>query len=144
MIAFASLLLVAHERPEAYILENIHTMIKKKMKCILLPLLLLGTPAVAKTGAVLKDMCDSGYAAQSNEIGAGFCLGAIASILEVMKGGNSINGMNACFPADLSTSDAIDTVLQYLDKSKGTELDLNELSIHSALAMIFYLEFTCN
>ncbi|XAT59728.1 hypothetical protein GN278_02155 [Rhodobacteraceae bacterium Araon29] len=116
----------------------------KKMKFILLSLLLLGTPAVAKTGAVLKDMCKSGNAAQPNELGAGFCLGAIASILEVMKAGNSIGGMNACFPADLSTSDAIDTVLQYLDKSKGAELDLNKYMIHSALAVIFMLEFKCD
>ena len=104
-------------------------MIVKKMKFFLLATLLLGTPANAKTGAFLKDMCKSAYAAQPNELGMGFCLGAISSILEVMKNGNSIVGMNACFPADLSTEDAIDTVMQYLGGSEGAELDLNKLSL---------------
>ena len=119
-------------------------MIAKKMKFFLLATLLLGTPANAKTGAALKYMCESGSAAQPNEMGAGFCLGAITSILEVMKKGNSIGGMNACFPANLSTKDAIDTVMQYLDKSEGAELDLSEFALYSAVATIFMLEFSCN
>ena len=119
-------------------------MIEKKMKFFLLALLLLGTPAIAKNGEFLNAMCKSGNAVPPNELGSGFCLGAIASIFEVMKDGNSIGGMNACFPADLTMSDAVDTVLKYLDKSKGAELGLNKYNIHSALAVIFMLEFGCN
>jgi len=119
-------------------------MIEKKMKFFLLALLLLGTPAIAKNGEFLNAMCKSGNAVPPDALGSGFCLGAIASIFEVMKDGNSIGGMNACFPADLTTSDAVDTVLKYLDKSKGAELDLNKYNIHSALAVIFMLEFRCN
>ena len=114
-------------------------MIMKTMIFFMLATLLLGTPAVAKTGAALKDMCESGSAAQPNEMGAGFCLGAITSILEVMKDGNSIGGMNACFPPDLSTQDAIDTVMQYLDK-----YDLSKFRLYSAVALIFSHEFSCN
>ena len=136
--------MLASERVEAHIFEGIPTMIAKKMKFFMLGILLLGTPAVAKTGAALKDMCESGSAAQPNAMGAGFCLGAITSILEVMKNGNSINGMNACFPPDLSTMDAIVTVMQYLDKSEGAELDLSKSELYSAVALIFNLEFSCN
>ena len=119
-------------------------MIAKTMKFFMLATLLLGTPAVAKTGAALKDMCGSGSAAQPNEMGTGFCLGAIISILEVMKNGNSIDGMNACFPPDLSTRDAIDTVMQYLDKSEGARLDLSKFRLYSAVALTFNLEFSCD
>ena len=119
-------------------------MIKKKMKFFLLALLLFGSPAIAKTGEFLNAMCKSGNAVPPDALGSGFCLGAIASIFEVMKDGNSIGGMNACFPADLTSSDAIDTVVQFLDKTKGAELDLNKAKIHSALAVIFMLEFRCN
>lgn len=119
-------------------------MIAKKMTFFVLATLLLGTPAVAKNGALLKDMCEAGSAAQPNDMGAGFCLGAITSILEVMKAGNSIDGWNACFPADLSTRDAIDTVTQFLDKSEGAELDLTKGSLYSAVAVIFAVEFSCN
>lgn len=111
------------------------------MKNFLMALILLATPASAKNGEFLHSMCQS---AQANELSAGFCLGAIGSILQVMQGGNSINGMSACFPPDLNTMDAINTVVEYLDRSGNAEPNLQEFSIPSAVATIFWIEFPCD
>lgn len=106
------------------------------MKKIALALILLATPALARNGEFLNAMCQS---SEVSELGAGFCLGAVGSILQVMESGNSINGMTACFPTDFATTDAINTVMQYLEISE----ELREFNIHSAVATIFWLEFRC-
>lgn len=112
------------------------------MKKIALTLMLLATPASAKNGEFLYAMCQS---ADSSELGAGYCLGAIDSIFRVMEGGNSINGMSACFPTDFGTKDAIGTVIQYLEESgNAAELNLQQLNIPSAVALIFWTEFVCD
>lgn len=112
------------------------------MNRIAFVLMLLATPASARNGEFLHAMCQS---SDSSELGAGFCLGAIDSIFRVMEGGNSINGMSACFPTDFGTRDAIDTVMQYIEGSgDGAELNLRELNIPSAVATIFWMNFVCD
>ena len=112
------------------------------MNRIALVLMLLATPASARNGEFLHAMCQS---SDSSEFSAGFCLGAIGSIFQVMEGGKSINGMSACFPTDFGTKNAIDTVMKHLAASgNGATLNLQELNIPSAVAMIFWIEFRCD
>lgn len=109
---------------------------------IALALMLLAAPVSAKNGEFLNAMCQS---AETSELGVGFCMGAIDSIRQVMKAGNSINGMEACFPTDFDTKYAIDTVKQYLERNgPGAKLNLHSYDIASAVALIFAVEFRCD
>ena len=109
---------------------------------IALALMLLAAPVSAKNGEFLMAMCQS---AETSELGAGFCLGAIDSIRQVMDAGNSINGMKACFPDDFDTKHAMDTVKQYLElNGSGAKLNLQRLNIASAVSTIFMVEFRCD
>jgi len=109
---------------------------------IALALMLLAAPVSAKNGEFLNAMCQS---VETNEFGLGYCIGAIDSIRQVMEAGNSINGMEACFPTDFNMESAMDTVKRYLENSEpGSKLNLQKYNVASAVALIFMVEFRCD
>ena len=109
---------------------------------IALALMLWAAPVSARNGEILYAMCQT---SDTSELSAGFCMGAVGSLFQVMKNGNSINGFTACFPDDFDTMDAINTVMHYFEINvDGTKLNLQELNIPSAVAMIFMMEFSCD
>jgi len=104
---------------------------------LLILIIFLAQPATAKTGEVLLGTCKASEAA--NELAAGFCLGTVASFFQVMDGGNSINGMTACFPSSIGIGEVIDAVVERLENSPA----LLEFNIASAVPIALMLEFPC-